>query len=105
MPAAPRRIELEELVNRPGTYLNPQTEVLLIVDDSSALETEGLDLDASDGDDWVIVSDEVPIDEHERDALLERFQIRHHEGANLIVGDDELVEEEDELEPDADPEE
>ena len=26
------RVELEELVNRPGTYFNPQTEVLLIVD-------------------------------------------------------------------------
>lgn len=104
MAAAPRRIELEELVNRPGTYLNPQTEVLVIVDDSSAVDTEGLDLDARDGDDWVVVSDEVPIDEHERDALLERFQIRHHDGTELTAGDDEFVEEEDELEPDEDPE-
>lgn len=97
---APRRIELDELVNRPGTYLNPQTEVLVIVDDSSALDTEGLDLNVSDGDDWVVVSDEVPIDEHERDALLERFQIRHQESTALTAGDEE-VEEEDVLEPDA----
>ena len=39
----PRRIELEELVNRPGTYFNPLTEVLLIVDDSPQLDTETLD--------------------------------------------------------------
>ena len=101
---APRRIELEELVNRPGTYLNPLTEVLVIVDDSSALDTEALDLEASDGDDWVLVSDEVPVDEHERDALLERFTIRHQDGG-LVTGDDEIVEDEQELEPDADPDE
>ncbi len=97
--AAPRRIDLEELVNRPGTYLNPKTEVLVIVDDSSALDTEGLDLEASDGEDWVVVSDEIPVDEHERDALLERFQIRHHESTALTAGDEE-VEAEHELEPD-----
>jgi len=101
--AVPRRIELEELVNRPGTYLNPQTEVLVIVDDSSALDTEGLDLEVSDGEDWVVVADEVPIDEHERDALLERFQVRYQESTALTAGDDE-VEAEAELEPDAEHE-
>lgn len=100
----PRRIELEELVNRPGTYLNPQTEVLVIVDDSSALDTEGLDLEASDGEDWVVVSDEIPLDEHERDALLERFQVRYQESTALTAGDD-VPEEEDALEPDAELEE
>ena len=100
----PRRIELDELVNRPGTYLNPLTEVLVIVDDSPVLDTEALDLGASDGDDWVLVSDEVPVDEHERDTLLERFTIRHQDGG-LLTGDDEVVEDEEELEPDADPEE
>jgi len=29
-----RRFDIEEAVNRPGTYYNPQTEVLLVVDDS-----------------------------------------------------------------------
>ena len=100
----PRRIELEELVNRPGTYLNPQTEVLVIVDASSALDTEGLDLEASDGEDWVVVSDEIPLDEHERDALLERFQVRYQESTALSAGDD-VAEEEHTLEPDAELEE
>ena len=34
-----------------------------------------------------------PVDEHERDALLERFTIRHQDGG-LITGDDEIVEDE-----------
>jgi hypothetical protein len=37
-----RRLELDELSNRPGTYFNPQTEVLLIVDDSPELDHEVL---------------------------------------------------------------
>jgi len=32
--ADPRLADLEDLINRPGTYFNPQTEVLLVVDDS-----------------------------------------------------------------------
>ena len=29
-----RRYELDELIIRPGTYFNPQTEVMIVVDDS-----------------------------------------------------------------------
>jgi hypothetical protein len=35
-----RQYELEDLVNRPGTYFNPQTEVMVVVDDSPSLDTE-----------------------------------------------------------------
>jgi hypothetical protein len=38
--ADPRRFELDELLNRPGTYFNPQTEVLVVVDDSPELDSE-----------------------------------------------------------------
>jgi hypothetical protein len=38
--ADPRRMELDELANRPGTYFHPQTEMLLIVDDGAALDAE-----------------------------------------------------------------
>jgi hypothetical protein len=89
-----RRVALDELVNRPGTYFNPRTEVLLIVDDSPHLDTTHFNLDEFEAEDWALVSDEVPIDEHERDELLERFQIRYQEG---VAGVDE--EDEDEPEP------
>ena len=58
-----RRYELEELVNRPGTYLNPQTEVMVIVDDSQSIDTEIFNMEDFEGADWVLVSDEVPVDE------------------------------------------
>jgi hypothetical protein len=74
---AMRRFELDDLVNRPGTYFNPQTEVLVVVDDSPDLDNEIFDLEEAEGADWVLISDEAPVDEHVRDDLIERFQTRH----------------------------
>lgn len=74
---AMRRFELDDLVNRPGTYFNPQTEVLVVVDDSPDLDNEIFDLEEAEGADWVLISDEAPVDEHTRDDLIERFQARH----------------------------
>ena len=73
----PRRFELEELVNRPGTYFNPQTEVLVVVDDSPELDAEIFNMEEFEGADWVLISDEVPVDEDRRDEMLETFQTRH----------------------------
>jgi hypothetical protein len=94
--ADPRQFELDELVNRPGTYFNPQTEVLVVVDDSPQLDSEIFNMEEYEGADWVLISDEVPIEEHTRDELLERFQIHYHAGA----AEDEDDETEDELEAD-----
>jgi hypothetical protein len=97
-----RRVELDDLVNRPGTYFNPQTEVLIVVDDSPELDTELIETDDFEEADWILVSDEVPVDEHRRDELLERFQIRQQPGVLAAHGDDEPdeLDEEEELEPD-----
>ena len=99
--ADPRKFELEELVNRPGTYFNPQTEVLIVVDDSPELDSEIFNMEEYEGADWVLVSDEVPVDENRRDELLENFQARHQTGAAVDHADelfDDLDEDEDELE-------
>ena len=77
--ADPRRFELDELVNRPGTYFNPQTEVVVVVDDSPELDSEIFNMEEYEGADWVLISDEVPLDESRRDELIERFQVSHHE--------------------------
>jgi hypothetical protein len=90
--ADPRRYELEELVNRPGTYFNPQTEVLVIVDDSPELDAEIFNMEEFEGADWVLISDEVPVEEDRRDELLQTFQTRHA-GSNLDVDPDEEPEE------------
>jgi hypothetical protein len=92
----PRRVELEDLVIRPGTYFNPQTEVLLVIDDSPDLDAEIFNMEEFEGADWVLISDEVPIDEHERDRVLEQFQIHYHAGS----AEDESDDGEEELEAD-----
>ena len=55
--------ELEELVVQPGTYFNPQTEVIVVVDDSTSLDQEVFDMEAYEGADWVRISEDVPVDE------------------------------------------
>jgi hypothetical protein len=102
----PRRFELEDLVVRPGTYFNPQTEVLLIVDDSPDVDSEIFDMEDYEGADWVLVSDETPVDEPVRDALIESFQATHQPNVTSAVpADEDDVEEVDELEPDEEVEE
>jgi hypothetical protein len=98
---AERVYELEELVNRPGTYFNPQTEVMVVVDDSSSLDSEIFNMEEFEGAEWVLVSDELPVDEAQRDELLENFQATYHGGDGRQVGE-EAVEDADELEPDDD---
>ncbi len=88
----PRRFELEDLVNRPGSYFNPQTEVLVVVDDSPELDAEIFHMEEFEGADWVLISDEVPVDEDRRDQLLEAFQTRHA-GQDFEADPDEEPEE------------
>ena len=95
--ADPRRFELDELVNRPGTYFNPQTEVLVVVDDSPDIDAEIFNMEEFEGADWVLISDELPVDEHRRDELLERFQVHYHPGSITAESDDDI---DDELEED-----
>jgi hypothetical protein len=92
-----RRFELDELLNRPGTYFNPQTEVLVVVDDSPEMDAEIFSMEEFEGADWVLISDDVPVDENRRDEMLETFQARLHPD-DLVEQEDE--DEVDELEPD-----
>jgi hypothetical protein len=98
-----RRFELDELTNRPGTYFNPQTEVLIVVDDSPDVDHEIFGSEEFEADEWVLISDETPVDEHARDDLLERFQVNFHTASGAAAEDEhdeDLDPEEDELEPD-----
>jgi hypothetical protein len=94
-----RRLDLDELATRPGTYFNPETEILIVVDDSAHPGAELAD-EIDDGE-WILVGDEVPLDEAQRDELLERLEVSAaRAGEPDEVVDDEIVEEEEELEPD-----
>jgi hypothetical protein len=76
--ARDRRYDLEDLVNRAGTYFNPQTEVLVIVDDSTSIDSQVFNMEEFEGADWVLISDDVPVDESQRDEILENFQSTFH---------------------------
>ena len=98
--------EVEELLMQPGTYFNPQTEVVVVVDDSTSLDQEVFNMEAYEGAEWVRISDDVPVDEDRRDLLLERFQTHYHPGSSgsvsetaLEQGDDEIDEDEDGQDP------
>jgi hypothetical protein len=97
--ADPRTFELDEILVRPGTYFNPQTEVLIVVDDSAEMDQEIFSMEGVEGADWVLVADDVPVDEPRRDELLERFQVRYHPGAAGSITDIE-DDDDDELEED-----
>jgi hypothetical protein len=102
--------EVEEMLNQPGTYFNPQTEVVVIVDDSASPDQEVFDnLEGYEGTEWVRVSDEVPVDEDGRDRALESFEATNLgdslAGDALEATDDDLEEDEERPPPDPDPEE
>jgi hypothetical protein len=106
MPAEPdtesRVVEIDEALLRPGTYFNPQTEIVLVVDDSASIDQEVFNMEAYEGADWVRITDEVPIDEEARDAALETFQTHYHAGSMGSVSETALEQGDDEYDADED---
>jgi hypothetical protein len=92
--------EVEEMLNQPGTYFNPQSEVVVVVDDSASIDQEVFNnVEGYEGAEWIRVSDEVPVDEDARDRALESFETRSQSGEALApdaleASDDDLEEEE-----------
>ncbi len=92
--------ELEQLAVQPGTYVNPQTEVVIVVDDSASVDQEVFEDEGLEGNEWVRISDEVPVDETLLEEALEEFHKGRHprtaaQASSLII--------EDELDPDDNP--
>ena len=95
-----RRIELDELLIRPGTYFNPQTEVMVVVDDSPSMDGEIFAMEEFEGADWVLISDDTPVDEAQRDELLETFQATYSSAEPRPSGETADAFEDDEEEDD-----
>lgn len=83
-----RRFQIDELTLRPGTYFNPQTEMMIVVDDSPEVDHELFEVDEFDSDEWVLIAEDTPLDEPKRDELVERFQLTYQAGDELSAGDD-----------------
>ena len=92
--------EIEDLLMQPGTYFNPQTEVLVVVDDSTSLDQEVFNMEDYEGADWVRISDDVPVDEDRRDRALEEFQTHYHPGSTGSVSETALEQGDEELDED-----
>ena len=104
--ATPRHFDLEDAVQRPGTYFNPTTEMLLVVDDSASIDREIFADETYEETEWVSVSEQVPVDDTARDEAIERFETRYHGGATgAIAADDDDEDEVDDIEPDPEVEE
>src|SRR3954451_6443626 len=101
---ADRRFDLEDLLVRTGTYFNPQTEVMVVVDDSMSLDNEIFNLEEFEGADWVLISDEVPVDEDRRDREFETFQATYHGGDGRHVGEAAVEDPDDDVDVDVDEE-
>jgi hypothetical protein len=97
-----RRFQVDELTIRPGTYFNPQTEILVVVDDSPEVDHEIFETEEFESTEWVLISDETPLDEDKRDDLIEQFRVSYQPGGEVSLAgeDDEVEDDEDELEPD-----
>ena len=105
-----RIYELEQLANQPGTYFNPQTEVVVIVDDSASVDQDVFDGGDFEDAEWIRVSDEVPVDESALAEALESFSSNHHPSGESVSAayhdSDEAPGFDDEaLEPDPDDDE
>jgi hypothetical protein len=91
-----RRLPLDELVLRPGTYFNPQTEIMIVVDDSPEVDHELFSREELDSSEWVVISDEVPLEESKRDELIESFELANQSGGRELSDDEPELDEEDE---------
>jgi hypothetical protein len=100
MARALRRFELEDLALRPGTYVHPETEMLIVVDDSADIGSEVFEESGDEGGEWVLVSDEAPLDEHRRDELVHDFQARYDPAGDRGESGDDAPEEDEEEELD-----
>jgi hypothetical protein len=95
-----RRFQLDELTIRPGTYFNPQTEVMIVVDDSPEVDHELFSMDDFGAAEWVLISEDSPVDEHKRDQLVELFQVTYQPGGDPLLDadlDDDVEDDEDDL--------
>ena len=100
MPAL-RRFDVDELLTRPGTYFHPETEIVLIVDDSAHVDLELIE-EEEEGAEWILLGDDPAIDEHKRDELVEAFETRRARSSVRDNPDEDEPDEEIELEPDPD---
>jgi hypothetical protein len=96
----PRRFTLDELTIRAGTYFNPQTEIMIVVDDSAVVDHKLFDAEEFESTEWVQISEESPLDEAKRDELIEEFQSSYQPGERVDADEHDELDDEDDVDSD-----
>lgn len=89
---------LEELADQAGTYFNPHTEVMIVVDDSVSIDPQIFESESGGESDWVRVNDALPLDEQRRDEIFDDYEAAFRPSEPV-----EDFDEVDDIEPDPDP--
>ena len=90
-----RRFQLDELTHPPGHLLQPPDRGHDRRRRLPEVDHELFDIDDFEAADWVLISEDTPLDEHHRDELVERFQLTYQPGGELVVDDDDDDEDDD----------
>jgi hypothetical protein len=96
----PRRFTLDELTIRAGTYFNPQTEIMIVVDDSAVVDHQLFDAEEFESTEWVQISEESPVDEAKRDELIEEFHSSYQPGERVEADEEDDLDDEDDVDAD-----
>jgi hypothetical protein len=96
----PRRFTLDELTIRAGTYFNPQTEIMIVIDDSAVVDHGLFDAEEFESTEWVQISEETPVDETKRDELIEEFQSSYQPAERADADEHDELDDEDDVDAD-----
>lgn len=53
-----RFLTSDEVLDLPGTYFNPSTEVVVTVDDTNYVDLSEVNLEAYSGKEWILISED-----------------------------------------------
>ena len=95
-----RRLMLN--VDRRALIPRPETEIVVVIDDSAHVDLELIEDEEDDVAEWILLGDDPAIDEHKRDELVETFETRRARSTAREDPDEDEPDDEDELEPDPD---
>ncbi len=78
-------ITTDELLDSPGTYFNPSSEITVTVDDTNYVDISNVDLDEYSGKEWILISDD-PL--NNASQIEETLQIEIEEDGGVQGTDD-----------------
>lgn len=82
----------DDILDSPGTYFNPVTEVVVTVDDTNYVDLSEIDLEPYSGKEWIMISEDPLNDSSTIEELLQNI-VQLEGGVISIKGLSETSEE------------